>query len=608
MAFCAVPGLTFGQQSIDGSGNNLANPTWGAAGIELLRKGAPDYGDGVSTPAGATRPSAREVSNGLALQLGSMPNDSNASDMVWQWGQFLDHDLDLSPELDGTANPGEVVDIDVPAGDAFFDVLNTGTEVIHFTRSIFAAGSNPREQLNDITAYIDASNVYGSDTARANELRRLDGSGKLKTSQGELLPFNFNAFPNAQLPGSPAAFFLAGDVRANEQSGLVAMHTLFVREHNRLCDQIAAANPTFTDEDIYQAARRTVVSLMQVITYNEFLPILLGPNALPAYAGYDSAVDASINNEFSTAAYRFGHSMLSPQLLRYNELGYPIPEGNLALMDAFFNPSRILDEGRIEPLLRGLASQYAQQIDPHIIDDVRNFLFGIPGAGGLDLASLNIQRGRDHGLASYNAMRVDYGLAPRASFADVTSDTSLQAALASTYTDVDDIDAWVGGLCEDHVPGALVGELVYTVLLDQFTRLRDGDRFYYENVLTGTDLTDIANTTLADVIVRNTNIVGIAEDVFRVTDFSRGDCNQDSNVNIADGIRLLDHLFTQAPQFIGCEDACDNNDDGTLDISDVIALITYLFQSGTPFNAPFLVCGPDPTADSTGCYVFDACP
>ena len=100
---------------------------------------------------------------------------------------------------------------------------------------------------------------------------------------------------------------------------------------------------------------------------------------------------------FSTACFRVGHTLLSPTLLRLGEAG-TIPEGNIPLAAAFFAPEAIILDGGIDPILRGLAAQPAQEIDPQVIGAVRNFLFGPPGAGGLDLASLNIQRGRDHGL------------------------------------------------------------------------------------------------------------------------------------------------------------------------------------------------------------------
>ena len=180
------------------------------------------------------------------------------------------------------------------------------------------------------------------------------------------------------------------------------MHTLFVREHNRLVLELRKLK--LPEETRYQVARAIVGAELQAITYREFLPLLLGKNTLARYRGYDPSVNAGIANIFSTGAYRFGHTMVPSQLLRLNRKGRPIKEGHLPVREAFFNPQLILDHG-IEPILRGLATQRAEAVDNFIVNDLRNFLFGPPGAGGFDLSALNIQRGRDHGLPSYNDSR-----------------------------------------------------------------------------------------------------------------------------------------------------------------------------------------------------------
>ena len=145
---------------------------------------------------------------------------------------------------------------------------------------------------------------------------------------------------------------------------------------------------------------------------------------------------------------------------------------------------------------------------------MRNFLFGPPGAGGFDLAALNLQRGRDHGLADYNTARVAYGLEPVVSFAQITSDVQLQQALADAYGDVNNIDLWAGGLAEDHLSGGSVGPLFGAILVDQFERVRDGDRFWFERDLNRRTLRQVRSTTLADVISRNTSTTNLQDNVF----------------------------------------------------------------------------------------------
>lgn len=529
-------------RSIDGSGNNIANPTWGETDTELLRLVPPAYEDGLSVPRGgdpSSLPSARAISNAVSAQSDLIPNSVHASDWLWQWGQFLDHDLDLTE----AANPPDPFNIPVPQGDPFFDPFNTGTQEIGLNRSTFHTdGSGVRQQTNGITAYIDASNVYGSDPVRAAFLRS-GTDGQLKTSAGDLMPFNTAGLPNANDTGEPeASLFVAGDVRANEQVGLTAIHTLFVREHNRLATDIkqkldnndptlvakrdaaiAEAGNGIDDEDdfIYESTRKVVGAQMQAITYNEFLPLLLGDSALAPFMGYDDTVNAGISNEFSTAAFRVGHTMLSPEIQRRDPTtGDTAAEGNIALQDSFFNPQEIIDNG-IDSLLLGLASGKAQAIDTLIVDDVRNFLFGPPGAGGFDLASLNIQRGRDHGLPSLNDFREAFFGAGSGynSFLDLTGgDADLADAFDDVYDSVDDVDLWIGGLAEQHINGGLVGETFHGIIADQFTRSRDGDRFFYLNDLDHLLAFDVGieSTTLADIIRRNTDIANIQDNVFIV--------------------------------------------------------------------------------------------
>jgi hypothetical protein len=516
-------------RTIDGTGNNRQDPEMGATGAALLRLTDSNY---TWTP---RHPSAREISNLVCQPPESSSkildgngdraasdghpdasdysaSDYTASDMVWQWGQFLDHDLGLTV----AAEPDEPDPIRVPRGDDWFDPFGSGEATIEFVRSTYRLEGGSREQINQVTAWIDGSNIYGSDLERASALRMKDGSGRLATSAGGLLPFNVAGFPNA---GGPSALlFLAGDVRANEQVGLTAMHTLWVREHNLWADQIRARLPHASGDEIYEAARIVVAAELQIITYREFLPRVLGRGAIAPYAGYDPSLDASIANEFSTAAYRFGHSMLSPSLLRLDAHGRPTHHGPLALRDAFFAPQRILDEGGIEPLLRGLAQQQAQEVDPYVIDDVRNFLFGPPGSGGFDLAALNIQRGRDHGLASYNDVRAAMGFERARDFRDISSDSTIRARLEAAYGDVERVELWIGGLAEDHAPGAIVGPLVRAILVDQFTSLRDGDRFWYAHVLPEAVTRYLERTARLSTIIRRNTTIGreLPDDVFRV--------------------------------------------------------------------------------------------
>ena len=292
------------------------------------------------------------------------------------------------------------------------------------------------------------------------------------------------------------------------------MHTIFLREHNRIAAELQNRNPAMTDEELYQAARKRVGAIVQAITYNEYIPALLGRDALPPYRGYRAEVDPRIGILFATSAYRLGHSQVGSTVPRLDANGEEIAEGNLHVADAFFSPSTFAETG-VDPLLRGAASEPSQATDSTIIGDLRNFLFGPPGSGGLDLASLNIQRGRDHGMPDFNTIRQDYDLSPANDFTEVTSDPDVQAALALVYDNPSQVDAWVGLLSEDKIPGTVVGPTLRRVLSQQFRRLRDGDRFFYLN---DPDLAreadEISRTRLSDVIERNTGVSGLQSNVF----------------------------------------------------------------------------------------------
>lgn len=498
-------------RTVDGTDNNQADPTRGAAETAFFEDTSRAYEDGIGTPSGSTRPNPRDISNAVVAQSEDTPDPGGRTAYLWLWGQFLDHDITLTHENGLNDFP-----ISIPTGDIYFDPYGTGTQTLPFSRSTFLDGTgvtadSPRAQVNSITTFVDASNVYGSDDERAAALRTFE-DGLLATSEGDLLPYNTEGLENAG--GTADSLFLAGDIRANENVLLTCMHTVFMREHNRIARRLKQRFPSLSDEELYQGARKRVGAIAQVITYNEYIPALLGRNALPPYRGYKPQVDPQVGVLFATAAYRLGHSQVGTTVPRLDENGEEIPEGNLSVADAFFNPGLVGETG-IDVLLRGAATEPAQKTDAMVIDDLRNFLFGPPGSGGLDLPSLNIQRGRDHGLPDYNTVRTEAGLPAANSFADVTGDGNAQQALASVYSGPDEVDPWVGLLSEDAVAGGVTGPTLRRILSQQFRRMRDGDRFFYLNDPDlASERDELNNTTLAQVIERNTDIRGLQRNVF----------------------------------------------------------------------------------------------
>ena len=514
-------------------------------------------------------PSPRYVSNRVFNDGGqNLFSENGVSQWGWVWGQFIDHDIGLRNE-----QPGESAPIAFNTNDpleAFTDDLGA----IAFSRTPAAPGTGvatPRQQVNTLSSFIDASNVYGVDPARLAWLRLgpVDSSGAplMLTDDGYLPRVTARGDPTTApamdlmgaLVGMPNRAVVAGDVRANENIALTALHTLFAREHNR----IVAALPSYlTAEERFQIARRVVGAEIQYITYTQFLPAL--GIQLEPYRGYQPSVNPALSNEFAVVGYR-AHSMI------HGEFDTTVPAGTytdeelsafaaqqiivertaadvtltIPLNAAFGNPD-LLQQVGLGPVLQSLAERQYKN-DEQVDNTLRSILFQVPkpgipdptvcGApvvnpdcftGVSDLPAIDIARGRDHGIPSYNDLRRAYGLAPKTSFIDVTGEatqrfpprlngndpaildfvelrdadgtllvpgsaeaedeavtgirsSTLAARLKAAYGSVDRLDAFVGMVSEQHLKGTEFGELQLAIWTKQFAALRDGDRFYYLN-------------------------------------------------------------------------------------------------------------------------------
>jgi len=477
--------------------NNERQPRWGSTNAALRRLGRgldPAYADGKSAPSGADRPSAREVSNAMCGERNGSAagNRHRHTELLTFFGQLLDHDVGHTPTGNAKSNLlfNEALDIPVDKDDyLYFKVRAAGTR-LKMTRSVYERrhGSTTavRSQPNRLTSYLDGSVLYGSDGYRWHCLRE-KRAGRLRLmGDAQLLPKNRVADLGLTVENSPSSgpeFFVSGDVRSNENVVLLAMHHVFAREHNRLADAVGAARPDWDDVKVFESARMLVAAKLQQVTYNEWLPCLLGTDGLPAYTGYKKEVDATLSAFFTTAAFRLGHTLVNKEITRLGPGNEPLAGGAVSLKKGLFNPS-FFEETGPDPFLRGSANTRASALDLSVVDGLRNFLFtDVPGEGGFDLVALNLQRARDHAIPDYNAARAAYGLPRKPSFAAITADADLADRMDALYGGrVDNVDAFIGMLAEDAVAGSAVGELLHTALTDEFARLRDGDRFFYKNV------------------------------------------------------------------------------------------------------------------------------
>jgi hypothetical protein len=609
--------LPFEVQSLDGSGNNQANPDRGVVGNDYSRVADTRYADGIGEPVAGPNP--RLVSNRVFNDgHQNLFSERNVTQWGFAWGQFLDHTFGLRLGRAPDDPEGEQAPIPFDPADPIEEFAND-LGVIGFERSAISPGTgvdSPREQVNTVSSYIDAWAVYGGTDERLEWLREGPVDGDLSNNSALLvLPDGYlpratergdagNA-PEMEIGGRLALdttrAAIAGDIRANENQALTSTHTLFAREHNRI---VGLLPDSLSEEEKFQIARRVVIAEQQHVTYNEFLPAL--GVTLPAYKGYDPSINTDLSNEFATVGYR-AHSFIHGEIETVTELDRYSAE-DLAAMEelgleltieedeieiaiplnlAFFNPD-LVELMQLGPMMSGLGLEAQYNNDEQIDNQLRSVLFQIPVEGNedcldgetlpecfdgvIDLGAVDIARGRDHGMPSYNELRKAYGLAPKTSFTDITGESTdqfppgigiddpasleflelrdidgnlidlededavegearsgvrgstLAARLRAIYGSVDNLDAFTGVLSEQHVPGADFGELQLAIWAREFTNLRDGDRFFYGNNPAlntirqqyGIDF----HRSLAEIIADNTDIPlsELNDNVFLVAD------------------------------------------------------------------------------------------
>lgn len=530
-------------RTIDGSCNR---PTgWGIGMTPFRRALPPDYADGIASPrkarSGRELPSAREIS--LKVHKPSASSNPSFTVMLAVFGQFLDHDITataLSQGVNGSSiaccsplgrQHPECFPVPVAAGDPVYDL--TGKTCMDFVRSAPAPRCKlgPREQLNQVSAFIDGSATYGSDNETARDLREFTG-GRLRM---QFTPDNRTLLPPSTNPNDGCNreaerrrgryCFAAGDGRANENLHLTTMHLLWARQHNRIANELAGLNPAWSDETLYQETRRIVGAQLQHIAYREFLPVILGDEGMrerglrPITSGYKKRTrdpdeledDPTIANHFAAAAFRFAHTLL-PGLMRMTDAERDTPS-YVELHRMLFNPYSLYAADGVRRSVTSATTNVIQRYSTHVTSQLTSHLFEDPTANstvpacGLDLVSLNIQRGRDHGLPGYAVWREYCGLGKVETFGDLEGylDRRALKQISMLYETVGDVDLYTGALAEIPKSGSLIGPTFTCLILDQFARLQKGDRFWYEYAeqpypFTEDQLVEIRKSSLAKLI------------------------------------------------------------------------------------------------------------
>jgi peroxidase len=481
---------------IGGTGNNLRFPGLnaipGSPEIALTPLNfAPGTNDGL-----VNGPNPRTISNVISGGTGAngqngQTTDPKLSAWLYVFGQFVDHDLDL--EETPLSNPQ--INIVIPPNDPN-PLAGTMIAMNRDTRSPVT-----NTIINTTAGYLDLSQLYGSDPATAASLRNADGT--LATSDNGL------ALPVVN------GEFVTGDPRVMENPELTALTILFMREHNFWVATLKSQHPNWTGDQLYNMAKAINTAEYQNIVYTEYLPALIGP-VLGPYQGYNPRVNSQVTQEFSTAAFRMGHSQVSDTQEGIDANGNVVFTESLA--DAFFNTAATDESNGIDPLIRSLGTDFSQATDVYVVSALRNLLVaGLVGGGVdlLDLIAIDIQREKDVGLGTLNQTRKALGFNPYSTINQLTSDPVLAQALKTTYGGIDQIDLFIGGLAEKHASGANVGQTFQAIIGDQFAALRAGDRFFWQNE--GFDAATalmISDTTLANIIQRNTATPNLQANVF----------------------------------------------------------------------------------------------
>ncbi|XP_018048893.1 PREDICTED: uncharacterized protein LOC108687560 isoform X1 [Atta colombica] len=533
----------------DGLCTNLENPTWGATLSPFARLMSPQFADGLSAPrisiTGHDLPLSRVVSRTMHPDEGY--HDHAGTVMVIAWGQFMDHDYTLTatpldplnrndPEeccgrLPHQKNP-YCNEIFIPEDDYFYKLFNV--QCMNFVRAFPAVRPGcrlgSRVPFNLLTGVLDGNTVYGITEAFARKLRTGYG-GLLRMNPvfaeyglKDLLPLKLD-IPDegCTRPNRSLYCFEAGEIRVNEQLVLTCMHTLMAREHNRIAKALAVINPHWDDEILFQEARRIVIAEIQHITYNEFLPILLGKDVMEKFGlllekekywdGYDSSINPGVIDAFAAAAFRFGHSLLPTAVERWSKAHKFIASKRLS--DLIRRPYDLYRAGVFDEYLMGLMNQVAQAMDDSITQEVTNHLFKKVGAKfGLDLVSFNMQRGREFGIPSYMEFRKYCGLPDANTFDELFGSMPNETVrrYSTIFEHPADVDLWSGGVSERPLPGSMLGPTFACLIATQFSHSRRGDRFWYElpnqpSSFTLEQLNEIRKTKLARLICDNTDLI-----------------------------------------------------------------------------------------------------
>ncbi|KAM4746802.1 dual oxidase 1-like [Rhinophrynus dorsalis] len=527
-------------QRYDGWYNSLADHKRGSADSRLLRLLPAAYSDGVYLAMQEPQlPNPRKISNVAMKGDSGLSSHRNRTVLAVFFGYHVFSDI-ISTEITGC--PSEFLNIEIPAGDKVFDPDSTGQIVLPFQRSKWCKSSgsspnNPRLQINSVTAWLDGSTIYGPSHSWSDALRSFS-NGKLASGSDPLFPKEAETRLQMWRASNPSTgergawgIYGFGNARANENPFLQAESIVWFRYHNYLAEDFSKNHPDWSDEDLFHHARKWVIAIFQNIVMYEWLPVFLHKQA-PPYHGYNQHVDASLSHEFQVAVQFLATLLPSGIYARNKTCHFRQVTGSkgdtwpaFRLCDNYWrrkNPNLKTPQD-VDDLLLGMISQIAEKEDHIVVEDLRDYWYGPLKYSRTDYISSSIQRGRDLGLCCYNHAREYFGLAPALRWSDINpylyqTNKQLFEDLAVLYdNDIDKLELLPGVMLESYGDP---GDLLAAIIMDQFQRLRAGDRFWFENAKNGLFTIDeiamIRNTSFHDVIlaVTSAELGDIQKDVF----------------------------------------------------------------------------------------------
>lgn len=555
-------------RTANGSCNNINYPWWGESESPYKRLLPPEYDDAVSVPRlrsyipGQFLPNARRVAIVVHKPFKSISEWSNM--MLW-FGQNVVHDLTLvgsSTQFNGepksckcnSADP-DCFNIPIP----YEDYHNRDQSCMTFVRSgaslrDFDCNLGPREQLNLMTHWLDLSQTYGPNARTFAKLRLLKGGllrySTIPGSNQAFLPLR-PKFEECRRSGvRTCKMHQSGDPRAEDNNFLTSMHTIWLREHNRVATELARLNPKWDDETLFQEARRITIAEYQHITYAEYLPVIVGEkvarlyNLLPLESGYfynyEPGLYPQIANEFSFAM-RACHTLIPLELSMANSNYVKYPPKVTGFYLHHNNITFSYPDGPIKGSIR----DWSYYPSPQINYDINHYLFDglFPDSRRFSLPALNIQRTRDHGVPGYNYYRELCGLNYANTFEEFFNvPPYVVQRLKSVYAHPNDVDLWTGMVSEYPVEGGAFGAVAACITAKQFRDLKFGDRFYYENGqdkvtrFTLDQLAQIKISSLARILCDNLDVYFIQQWPLLVAnkDWNKLlDCKQIPRINLA---------------------------------------------------------------------------